>query len=69
MLLCVFAFYNKSFDEIERKIGVKSSTSKKIWQQVYETTDSKDFHEIIACIGRKKVHRRPTKVIDSTSKS
>ncbi len=63
VIVCMRVFYNKSFDEIERKIRVKSSTSR---QQAYKTADSEDFHEILACIELKSVSGRPTKVIDVT---
>ena len=55
VIVCLRVFYNKSFDEIERKIGVKSSTSQAVWQREYKTANSKDFHKILACIDPKKV--------------
>ena len=54
IIVCMRVFYNKSFNETERKIEVKSSTLKTICQQVYKTGDSEDFHEILACIQHKK---------------
>ena len=63
-VVCMRVFYNESFDEVERKIGVKLSTSKAIWQ---ETKDSEDFHEILACIKPKEVFGWHTKVIDGRS--
>ena len=57
-------FYNKLFDEIKRKIEVKLSTSKAIWQRIYDTVDDEGFHEILAFIESKEVSWLPTKVID-----
>lgn len=69
VIVCMRVFYNESFDEIERKIGVKSSTAQAIWQRAHETADSEDFHDILACIEPKEMPGRPTKVIDGTLES
>lgn len=38
--------YQETFQEIERKIGVKSSTAQLIWHQAKELAGNEDLHDL-----------------------
>lgn len=58
-----------TFDEIERKTGVKANTARKMMQRAIARADCEDFHEVLACVGDADRPGRDTRVIDGTELS
>ena len=62
-------FSHDSFQEIERKTGVKASTAQHIWQQAKERAGNEHLLDLLACLERKKQLHRRTKAVNGSEES
>ena len=61
--------YREKFEEIERKTGVNYKTAAEIMRRVIGRAGSKDFYEVLACLGDLNRPGRDTRVVDGTQLS
>ncbi len=62
-------FYKENFEEIERKIGMKATTARGIWQRAHDLAQSNDLIDLLLDLDHKQREGRPEKVTDGTLES
>ena len=53
-----------TFDEIERKTGVKANSAVKLMKRAIKRAGCNDFYGVLACITTINRPRQPTRVVD-----
>ena len=62
-------FYQEKYEDIERKIGVKASTSRNIFVGIRNRAGNDDFHELMANLELARPIGRSPKVVNGTPES
>ncbi len=62
-------FYKETFEEMERKIGMKATTARGIWQRAHDLAQSNDSIDLLSVLDHKQGEGRHAKVTDATLKS
>ena len=69
VVICMRLFYKETFEEIERKIGMKATTARGIWQRAHDLAQSNDLIDLLSVLDHKQGAGRPEKVTDGTLES
>lgn len=61
--------FGGTFEEIERKIGLKAGSSARLMRRAIDRAGCNDFHEVLACMNSIDRSGRPTRVVYGTELS
>lgn len=69
VVICMRLFYKETFEEIERKIGMKATTARGIWQRAHDLAQSNDLIDLLSVLDLNQGAGRPEKFTDGTLES